>query len=65
MSHPCLLKFQLFDAQRSSWVFHAVVGLKLLCVPQETYRRIVRVDLKFPEQPVVSEDAKDFIRKVM
>lgn len=30
----------------------------------QTYRRIVRVDLKFPEKPVVSEGAKDFIRKV-
>ena len=27
-------------------------------------RRIVRVDLKFPEVPVVSDLAKDFIRKV-
>lgn len=35
----------------------------LLCTVQ-TYRRIVRVDLKFPEKPVVSEGAKDFIRKV-
>lgn len=31
----------------------------------ETYRRIVRVDLKFPEKPVVSEGAKDFIRKLL
>lgn len=31
---------------------------------QETYRRIVRVDLKFPESPAVSEEAKDFITKV-
>lgn len=37
----------------------------LLCVAAvQTYRRIVRVDLKFPEKPVVSEGAKDFIRKV-
>ena len=26
--------------------------------------RIVRVDLKFPPQPAVSEAAKDFIKKV-
>lgn len=32
---------------------------------QETYRRIVRVDIKFPEKPVVSEGAKDFIRKLL
>eukprot|EP00877_Chromochloris_zofingiensis_P008176 jgi/Chrzof1/3611/Cz13g02090.t1 len=31
---------------------------------QETYRRIVRVDLRFPEKPIVSDEAKDFIRKV-
>lgn len=30
----------------------------------QTYRRIVRVDLKFPEKPAVSEGAKDFVRKV-
>jgi hypothetical protein len=34
------------------------------CCGVQTYRRIVRVDLKFPEKPVVSEGAKDFIRKV-
>mmetsp|Transcript_15521 Transcript_15521/g.33685 ORF Transcript_15521/g.33685 Transcript_15521/m.33685 type:complete len:342 (+) Transcript_15521:429-1454(+) len=32
---------------------------------QETYRRIVRVDLKFPDEPPVSEEAKDFIRKLL
>lgn len=32
---------------------------------QDTYRRIVRVDLKFPAQPAVSEAAKDFIRKML
>lgn len=31
---------------------------------QETYRRIVRVDLQFPSSPTVSEGAKDFIRRV-
>ena len=31
---------------------------------QDTYRRIVRVDIQFPDQPVVSDGAKDFIRKV-
>jgi serine/threonine protein kinase len=30
----------------------------------DTYRRIVRVDLQFPETPAVSEEAKDFISKV-
>lgn len=32
---------------------------------QDTYRRIVKVDLKFPEQPVVSQEAQDFIRKLL
>ncbi|GFH25152.1 protein kinase domain-containing protein [Haematococcus lacustris] len=31
---------------------------------QDTYRRIVRVDLKFPDTPQLSDNAKDFIRKV-
>jgi len=31
---------------------------------QETYRRIVRVDLQFPTAPTVSEGARDFIRQV-
>jgi aurora kinase len=31
---------------------------------QETYRRIVRVDLQFPPSPGVSEGAKDFVRGV-
>jgi hypothetical protein len=35
-----------------------------LCVLLQTYRRIVRVDLKFPEKPAVSDGAKDFISKV-
>jgi hypothetical protein len=30
----------------------------------QTYRRIVRVDLKFPDKPAVSDGAKDFISKV-
>ncbi len=30
----------------------------------DTYRRIVRVDLQFPEAPAVSEEAKDFISRV-
>jgi hypothetical protein len=30
----------------------------------QTYRRIVRVDLKFPDKPAVSEGAKDFIKRV-
>jgi hypothetical protein len=30
----------------------------------QTYRRIVRVDLQFPDKPAVSEGAKDFIRQV-
>mmetsp|Transcript_32557 Transcript_32557/g.59080 ORF Transcript_32557/g.59080 Transcript_32557/m.59080 type:complete len:314 (-) Transcript_32557:90-1031(-) len=32
---------------------------------QDTYRRIVRVDLRFPEEPVVSDAAKDFIQKLL
>lgn len=36
----------------------------LLVNTTQTYRRIVRVDLKFPEKPVVSAGAKDFVRKV-
>eukprot|EP00798_Chlamydomonas_sp_ICE-L_P002736 gene2736-12608_t len=32
---------------------------------QDTYRRIVRVDLKFPSEPVVSDGAKDFIEKLL
>ncbi|MEW5307738.1 MAG: hypothetical protein WDW36_010115 [Sanguina aurantia] len=32
---------------------------------QETYRRIVRVDLKFPDSPAVSDEAKDFITKLL
>ena len=31
---------------------------------QDTYRRIVRVDLQFPAQPKLSDLAQDFIRKV-
>ncbi|WIA23424.1 hypothetical protein OEZ85_000179 [Tetradesmus obliquus] len=31
----------------------------------ETYRRIVRVDLKFPDKPAVSEGAKDFIKRLL
>jgi aurora kinase len=30
-----------------------------------TYRRISRVDLRFPTQPAVSEDAKDLIRRLL
>lgn len=56
---------------------HAVVCFRSWCVfdkpdhqpththtNKQTYRRIVRVDLKFPEKPAVSDGAKDFIRKV-
>ncbi|KXZ50571.1 hypothetical protein GPECTOR_16g746 [Gonium pectorale] len=32
---------------------------------QDTYRRIVRVDLKFPERSDVSPEAKTFIRKLL
>ncbi|GBF99163.1 aurora kinase A, partial [Raphidocelis subcapitata] len=32
---------------------------------QETYRRIVRVDLQFPESPRASDGAKDFIRRLL
>lgn len=32
---------------------------------QDTYRRIVRVDLKFPPTPAVSEAAKDFIKQLL
>lgn len=40
--------------------------LLLLSLPVllQTYRRIVRVDLKFPDKPAVSDGAKDFISKV-
>jgi hypothetical protein len=31
---------------------------------QDTYRRIVRVDLQFPDAPRVSDGAKDFVRRV-
>jgi serine/threonine protein kinase len=31
---------------------------------QETYRRIVRVDLQLPDAPRVSDGARDFVRKV-
>lgn len=34
------------------------------CAVLQTYRRIVRVDLKFPERPSVSSGAKEFIRQV-
>lgn len=30
----------------------------------ETYKRILKVDLRFPEEPKVSPGAKDLIRKV-
>jgi aurora kinase, other len=32
---------------------------------QETYRRIVRVDLQFPEAPAVSPAARDFVRAML
>jgi aurora kinase len=32
---------------------------------QETYRRIVRVDLKFPEAPAASPGARDFVRAML
>jgi len=32
---------------------------------QDTYRRIVRVDLKFPEKPAISQGAQDFIRRLL
>ncbi|KAG2488103.1 hypothetical protein HYH03_013253 [Edaphochlamys debaryana] len=32
---------------------------------QDTYKRIVRVDLKFPDWPEVSEEAKSFIRRLL
>ncbi|GFR41623.1 hypothetical protein Agub_g2350 [Astrephomene gubernaculifera] len=32
---------------------------------QDTYKRIVRLDLRFPEQPQVSAEAKAFIRKLL
>jgi aurora kinase len=32
---------------------------------QETYRRIVRVDLQFPEAPAVSSGARDFVRAML
>jgi aurora kinase, other len=32
---------------------------------QETYRRIVRVDLQFPEAPAASTAAKDFVRAML
>ena len=31
----------------------------------ETYKRILRVDLRFPAEPAVSEDAKDLIRSLL
>lgn len=31
----------------------------------ETYKRILRVDLKFPSEPVVSDDAKDLIQSLL
>lgn len=31
----------------------------------ETYKRILKVDLKFPESPAVSENGKDLIRKLL
>lgn len=31
----------------------------------ETYKRILRVDLRFPEQPSISEEAKDLIRSLL
>jgi len=31
----------------------------------ETYRRIIKVDLRFPSTPEVSEGAKDLIRKLL
>ena len=30
----------------------------------ETYRRILSVDLRFPQEPAISDGAKDLIRKV-
>jgi aurora kinase len=32
---------------------------------QETYRRIVRVDLQFPEAPAASQAARDFVRAML
>eukprot|EP00798_Chlamydomonas_sp_ICE-L_P007930 gene7930-1144_t len=32
---------------------------------EDTYRRIVRVDLKFPSEPEISSEAKDFIQKLL
>ena len=31
---------------------------------QDTYRRIVRIDLQWPDTPRVSDGAKDFVRRV-
>jgi aurora kinase, other len=31
----------------------------------ETYKRILKVDLRFPDMPAVTEDAKDLIRKLL
>ena len=33
-------------------------------LPQDTYRRIVRVDLKFPEEAAPSSAAQEFVRQV-
>jgi hypothetical protein len=43
---------------------HAVLPRSYRLPVTQTYRRIVRVDLKFPVKPAVSEGAKDFIRAV-
>jgi aurora kinase len=31
----------------------------------ETYKRILRVDLRFPQEPAISDDAKDLIRSLL
>lgn len=55
---------------RGSSVFRPDVLVHLVCLHREyvsdgiPVHRIVKVDLKFPDEPQVSETAKDLIRKV-
>mmetsp|Transcript_2437 Transcript_2437/g.4088 ORF Transcript_2437/g.4088 Transcript_2437/m.4088 type:complete len:323 (+) Transcript_2437:166-1134(+) len=69
---PEMVEGRAHDQTVDSWSLGVLTYEFLFGIPpfeapghQDTYRRIVRVDLKFPDSPTVGESAKDFIRKLL
>lgn len=69
---PEIVERKDYDARVDVWSL-GVLCYEFLCgVPpfearnhQETYKRILQVDLRFPRRPPISKAAKDLITKVI